>query len=92
MTSWTAEVEWHEELTTGGPSRLAAIHGPDWGNLRVDSVTGTVTASVTMDAPDLVVALDAVLLLVRGLAEHPVTVNRISATDAYHHESALSDA
>jgi hypothetical protein len=48
------------------------------------------TATVTMEAPDLLLALDAVLLLVRGLAGQQVTVNRITATDAYYHESALS--
>ena len=35
-------------------------------------------------------ALDAVLLLVRGLAGQQVSVNRIAATNAYHHESSLS--
>jgi hypothetical protein len=43
-----------------------------------------------MEAPDLLLALDAVLLLVSGLAGHEVTVNRITATVAYYHESALS--
>jgi hypothetical protein len=90
MTSWTAEVEWREDLTGGGHGRLLAIGGQNWGNCQVDPVTGTVTATVTMEAQDLVLALDAVLLLVRGLAEHDVMVNHITATDAYGHESALS--
>ncbi len=89
MTSWTAEVEWHEDLRGGGHRRLLAIQGQDWGSFHVDSATGTVTATVTMEAPDLLLALDAVLLLVRGLAGQQVTLNRITATDAYY-ESALS--
>ena len=93
MTSWTAEVEWHEEdLRGGGHRRLLAIQAQDWGSFHVDSVTGTVTATVTMEAPDHLLALDAVLLRVRGVAGQHVTVNRITATDAYHHESALSSA
>jgi hypothetical protein len=47
------------------------------------------TATVTMEAPDLLLALDAVLLLVGGLAGQQVTVNRITATNSYY-ESALS--
>jgi hypothetical protein len=92
MTSWTADVEWHENLGGGGHRRLLAIRGQDWGSFHVDSVTGTVTATVTMEAPDLLLALDAVLLLVGGLAGHHVTVSRITATDAYYHESARSRA
>ena len=92
MTSWTAEVEWREDLRGGGHHRLLAIQGQDWGSFHVDSATGTVTATVTMEAPDLLLALDAVLLLVRGLAGQQVTVNRITATDAYYDESALSGA
>ena len=92
MTSWTAEVEWHEDLTGGGHGRLLAIRGQDWGSFLVDSVTGTVTMTVTMEAPDLLRALDAVLLLVKALAGQPVTVNRITATDAYYADSALSSA
>ena len=92
MTSWTAEVEWHEDVRGRGHRRLLAIRGQDWGSFYVDSVTGTVTATVTMDAPDLLLALDAVLLLVRGLAGQPVMVNRITATDAFYNESALSGA
>jgi hypothetical protein len=42
-----------------------------------------------MEAPDLLLALDAVLLLLRDLAGQQVTVNRITATDAYY-QSALS--
>ena len=34
-------------------------------------------------------AMDAVLLLVRGLAGHQVSLNRITATDAYY-ESTVS--
>lgn len=89
MTSWTAEVEWHEDLRGGG-HRLLVIQGQDWGSFHVDSATGTVTATVTMEAPELLVALNAVLLLVRGLAGQQVTVNRITTTDAYCHPSALS--
>lgn len=90
MTSWTAEVKWHEDLRGGGHDRLLAIQAQDWGSFDVDSATGIVTATVTMHAPDLLLALDAVLLLVRGLARQQVTLNRITATDAYGHESALS--
>ena len=90
MTSWTAEVEWREDLRGGGHHRLLDIQGQDWGIFQVDSATGTVTGTVTMEAPDLFLALDAVLLLVRGLAGQPVMVNRITATDAYYHESARS--
>ena len=53
MTSWTAEVEWHEDLRGGGHHRLLAIRGQDWGSFHLDSATGTVTATVTMEAPDL---------------------------------------
>ena len=87
MSSWTAEVEWHEDLRGGGHHRILEIREQDWGSFHVDSETGTVTATVTMEAPDLFLALDAVLLLVRGLAGQPVTVNRITDTDAYFHES-----
>ena len=90
MTNWTAEVEWHEDLRGGGAPRLLAIQGQGWGSFHVDSATGTVTATVTMEAPDLLLAMNAVQLLVRGLAGHQVTVNRIAATDAYHHEFTLS--
>jgi hypothetical protein len=90
LTRWTAEVEWHEDLRGGGHDRLLAIQAQDWGSFHVDSATGTVTATVTMEAPDLLLALDAVLLLVRGLAGQQVTLNRITATDAYDQESALS--
>jgi hypothetical protein len=89
MTSWTAEVEWHEDLGAGGHHRLLAIQRQDWGSFRWDSATGTMTAFVTMEAPDLSRALDAVLVLVRGLAGQQVTLNRITATDAYY-ESTLS--
>ena len=89
MTSWTAEVEWHEDLREGGHDRLLTIQGQDWGSFHWDSATGTMTATVTMEAPDLLVALDAVLRLVRGLAGQQVTLNRITATDAFY-ESALS--
>ena len=89
MTSWTAEVEWHEDLRGGGHRRLLAIQTQDWGRFQLDSATGTVTATVTMEAPDLLLALDAVLLLLRDLAGQQVTVNRITATDAYY-QSALS--
>jgi hypothetical protein len=92
MSSWTAEVEWHDELAGGGHGRLLAMREQDWGSLRVDSVTGTVVATVTMEAADLVLALDAVLLLVRGLVGQRVTVNWITATDARHHQLALSSA
>ena len=92
MTSWTAEVEWHEDLGRSGDRRLLAIRGQDWGSFQVDVTTGKVIAIVTMEAPDLLRALDAVLLLVRGLAGRPVTVNRITSTDAYVHQSALSRA
>jgi hypothetical protein len=91
MTSWTAEVEWHEDRR-GGHRTPLAIRGNDWGSFHMDSVTGTVTATVIMEAPDLLLALDAVLLLVRGLVGQQVTVNRIAATDAHFHESALSSA
>jgi hypothetical protein len=96
MTSWTAEVEWHEDLRGAGHRRLAAIREHDWGSFHLDSATGTVTATGTMEAPDLLVALRAVLLLVRGLAGQPVTLNRITstdritATDAYAHDSRSS--
>lgn len=89
MSSWTAEVEWHEDLRVGGQRRVLEIRGQDWGSFHVDSVTGTVTATITMEAPDLFRALDAVLLRVRGLAGQPVTVNRITDTDRYYHESAV---
>ena len=89
MTSWTAEVEWHEDVRRGGHHRLLAIPAQDWGRFQLDSATGTVTATVTMEAPDLLLALDAVLLLLRDLAGQQVTVNRITATDAYY-QSALS--
>ena len=92
MTSWTAEVEWHEDLGRDGDRRLLDIREQDWGSFQVDVTTGKVIAIVTMEAPDLLPALDAVLLLVKGLAERPVTVNRITATDAYVHRSALSSA
>ena len=91
MTSWTAEIEWVEDLGRGGDRRLLAIRGQDWGRVQVDFTTGKVIAIVTMEAPDLLRALDAVLLLVRGLAGRPVTVNRITATDAYV-QSAVSSA
>ena len=89
MTSWTAEVEWHEDLRGGGHHRLLAIPAQDSGRFQLDSATGTMTATVTVEAPDLLLGLDAVLLLVSGLARQQVTVNRITATDAYY-ESALS--
>jgi hypothetical protein len=92
MTSWTAELEWHEDLGRGGDRGLLAIRGQDWGSFHVEPATGTVTATVTMEAPDLLGALDAVLLLVSDLTGQPVTVNRITATDVYFHESALSSA
>jgi hypothetical protein len=89
LTSWTAELEWHEDLREGGHHRLLAIQAQDWGRFQLDSATGTMTATVTMEAPDLLLALDAVLLLVGGLAGQQVTVNRIAATNSYY-ESALS--
>jgi len=92
MSSWTAVVEWQQDLSGGGHRRLLEIREQDWGSFHVDSVTGTVTATVTMKAPDLVSALDAVLLLVRDLTGEAVTVNRITDTDAYFHESAPSGA
>ena len=91
MTSWTPEIEWVEDLGRGGDRRLLAIRGQDWGSVQVDFTTGKVIAIVTMEAPDLLRALDAVLFLVRGLAGQPVTVNRITATDAYV-QSAVSSA
>ena len=88
MTSWTAEVEWHEDLKVGGHHGLVAVLGQDLGSVQSDYATGTMTATVTMEAPDLCHALDAVLLLVTGLTGHQVTVNRITASDACCHESA----
>ena len=90
MTSWTAEVEWHEDPMGGESRRLLTFHGQDWGNFHLDFATGSITATVTMEAPDLLLALDAVLLLVRSFAGQSVTLNCITATDVYDRESALS--
>ena len=90
MTRWTAEVEWHEDLMGGGNHPLLTFQGPDWGYFHLDPATGSITATVTMEAADLLLALDAVLLLMTGVAGQQVTVNCITATDACDHESALS--
>ncbi len=92
MTSWTAEVEWHEDMRRGGDNRPVALLEQGWGTVHEDPATGTITATVTTEAPDLVLALEAVLLLARDVAGQHVTVNRIASTDAYHREPAPSRA
>ena len=89
MTSWTAEVEWHAVL--GGPGvhdRLLVLKGLDRGRFRWSSDTGTMTATVTLEAPDLLRALEAALLLVRDVTDAQVTVNRVATTQAYYDEVA----
>ena len=90
MTSWTAEVEWREDLGGDGDVRLMTLQAQDWGRFELDPVTGTMTAVVTLDAPDLLRALDAVLRLVRGHAGQHVTLNRIAVTGDYRHNLADS--
>jgi hypothetical protein len=88
MTSWTAGVEWHEDLREDGHVRPMALEAQDWGTFRADSATGTMTAVVTIEAPNLLRALDAVLRLVGGHAGQDVTLNRIAATDEYWYDDA----
>ena len=58
MTSWTAEFEWYEDLwTLDGLERILAILERDLAGLSGDFVTGTVTATVTLEAPSLLPAL-----------------------------------
>ena len=86
VTSWTAEFEWHEDLwTLDGLERILDILERDLAGLSGDFVTGTVTATVTVEAPSLLPALLAARDRVKSVSGREVMLNRITTTDAYNH-------
>jgi len=84
MSSWTADIEWH-----AGPARRR-YHLEEWtaalepsGRVRCDAVTGTVTATLVVEAPSLQEALPIAVHVVEAVLGHRVRVRRIAATDSY---------
>ena len=69
MISWTAEFEWQEDLwTLAVLERIRATLERDVAALNGNFVTGTVTATVILDAPSLLPALLAARDRVKGVA------------------------
>ena len=85
MTSWTAEFEWQEDLwTLDGLQRIERILERSVAGLSGNFVTGTVTATVILEAPSLLPALLAAGDRVKGVSGSKVMLNRITTTDAYN--------
>lgn len=84
MSSWTADIEWH-----AGPARRRH-HLQEWaaalepgGRITWDAATGTVTATLVVEAPSLQEALPVAVSVVEALVGHRARVRRIAATDSY---------
>jgi hypothetical protein len=83
MSSWTADIEWHEDPTardrinewTGALEQYA-------GKIRRDDDTGTLTATVTLEAPSIVEAMPAALRLVEDVTGREPVLRHIAATYA----------
>jgi len=84
MSSWTAEVDWHEDLDELGlvDAWVAALE-QDHARVHLDFVTGTVTATVTVEAASLPLAYPLVLARVTRVIDREVSVRRIVATGRY---------
>jgi hypothetical protein len=86
MSSWTADIEWH-----AGPARRRQ-HLEEWaaaleprGRVSCDAATGTVTATLVVEARSLQEALPTAVHIVEAAVGHRARVRRIAATASYHH-------
>jgi hypothetical protein len=84
MSSWTADIEWH-----AGPTRRRH-HLEEWaaalepsGRVTCDDATGTVTATLEVEAPSLQEALPVAVHVVEALLGHRARARRIAATGSY---------
>ena len=85
MSSWTADIEWH-----AGPARRRQ-HLAEWtaalepsGRVSCDAATGTVTATLVVEARSLQEALPTAVHVVETVVGHRARVRRIAATASYH--------
>ena len=86
MTSWTAVIEWNEDLSgRDGIDRFMVILQQDLGSLRADFTTGTVTVVVTEVAATLPQAMRRALERVEDVAGRRATLRGIGATEVYRH-------
>ena len=84
MSSWTADIEWHAVSTRRRRhlEEWAAALEPS-GRVTCDDATGTVTATLVVEAGSLQEALPVAVHVVEAVVGHRVRVRRIAATDSY---------